>query len=240
LTTYLNKGEEVRSEKEFEEPLKSFLEPFKPINPLKLNDELKIDDSDLRKNSDLKLVYASFGTVVNQDVDQYRNVIESINHLSNDEFNNIRLLISTGTVSYKMIQELVKEKKLQIPKNVLLMERVPQLDVLKRASLFITHCGQNSTSEAIHYGVPMLAVPVMGDQLVVAYRMSDELGLGKRILYEKANPILIKENMMEILNDKNYLERSALYSKISRKYNGSADGAKLVIEFLDSKTKKIK
>ena len=45
-----------------------------------------------------------------------------------------------------------KEKNYEIPDNIYLVRSAPQLDILKRASLFITHCGMNSTSETVHFG----------------------------------------------------------------------------------------
>ena len=44
----------------------------------------------------------------------------------------------------------------------MLVERAPQIELLKRAYLFISHNGMNSTSESIHFGVPMLFIPMFG------------------------------------------------------------------------------
>ena len=231
-------SEEIRSVgNDFDEPLKSFMEPFKPINPLPLDDNFKIDKYKLASNTStsIKLIYASFGTAANRDPHQYIKVIESLKLLSSKDpikSDEIRLLLSVGKESYAQMQQMIEQKSLQMPSNVLMMERVPQLDVLKRASLFVTHCGQNSVSESMHYGVPMIGIPVMGDQLIVAYRMADELGLGKSMGYDEASPETIKQAITDIMGDESYLERTILYSKISRKYNGIADGAKLMFDYL--------
>ncbi len=50
---------------------------------------------------------------------------------------------------------------------------MPQLEVLKQANLFITHGGMNSSSESLYFGVPMIVIPVMGDQPIVAQRIED-------------------------------------------------------------------
>ncbi|XP_073959675.1 UDP-glucosyltransferase 2-like [Choristoneura fumiferana] len=53
-----------------------------------------------------------------------------------------------------------------IPPNVFLMKWAPQQSILAHPTLrlFITHGGQLSTTEAIHYGVPVIGVPVLADQ----------------------------------------------------------------------------
>ena len=53
-----------------------------------------------------------------------------------------------------------------LPSNVKLSKWVPQADVLgdKRLRLFITHGGHGSTTEAIYHGVPLIGIPLMGDQ----------------------------------------------------------------------------
>jgi MGT family glycosyltransferase len=63
------------------------------------------------------------------------------------------------------------------PANFLLAPSVPQLPVLERSQLFITHGGMNSTMEALWYGVPMVVVPQMPEQALTARRVT-ELGLG--------------------------------------------------------------
>lgn len=64
-----------------------------------------------------------------------------------------------------------------LPANVLARRSVPQLQVLERAALFVTHGGMNSVNEAMRAGVPALVVPQGADQPLVARRVV-ELGAG--------------------------------------------------------------
>mmetsp|Transcript_144977 Transcript_144977/g.403828 ORF Transcript_144977/g.403828 Transcript_144977/m.403828 type:complete len:153 (-) Transcript_144977:169-627(-) len=50
------------------------------------------------------------------------------------------------------------------PENFILRETMPQLEVLSKCHGFITHGGANSMHEAMGFGVPMVVVPVFGDQ----------------------------------------------------------------------------
>lgn len=66
-----------------------------------------------------------------------------------------------------------------LPDNVVLVERAPQLEVLARASLVITHGGLNTLKECIYYGVPMIVIPFLHDQPGNAARVEYH-GLGLR------------------------------------------------------------
>lgn len=48
--------------------------------------------------------------------------------------------------------------------NLLIHKRVPQLALLRKASVMVTHGGLNSIMECIHFGVPMVIVPGLRDQ----------------------------------------------------------------------------
>ena len=65
------------------------------------------------------------------------------------------------------------------PDNVIVVPWVPQQAVLahNKTRLFITHCGMHGVLESIHYGVPMVGMPVFIDQGDVLRRM-EEVGIG--------------------------------------------------------------
>lgn len=52
----------------------------------------------------------------------------------------------------------------ELPSRIRLVRHAPQLEVLQRAQVFVTHGGLGSVREAILYGVPMLAFPCANDQ----------------------------------------------------------------------------
>jgi MGT family glycosyltransferase len=64
------------------------------------------------------------------------------------------------------------------PANFLIAPHVPQLEILSRADLFISHGGMNSTMESLRFGVPLVVVPQMWEQEMNG-RRAQELGLGR-------------------------------------------------------------
>lgn len=66
----------------------------------------------------------------------------------------------------RVIWKWETEQMDDLPANVRLSKWLPQQDVLghKNIKLFITHGGHGSTTEAIYHGVPLVGIPMVGDQ----------------------------------------------------------------------------
>lgn len=177
-------------------------------------------------NADYDLIYVAFGSVLTNQLNVYLKIINGLK-LVNEE-KKIKVIISTGNKCYDYLNTSENE----IPNFVYLVRSAPQIEVLKRASLFITHNGMNSTSESIHYGVPMICMPMTTDQPLVAYRVSNDLKLGLMLNYKTFEIIDLKKAVLEILNDKSYLSRCQIYMNYSRSYDGIKNAAKIINEFI--------
>lgn len=103
---------------------------------------------------------------------------------------NLSVILSTGKIDPKTLGP--------IPSNIFACSFVPQLDVLQQADLFITHCGMNSVNEAMSFGVPMLALPIINDQIGNANRIV-ELGIGLRMRAFPTTAKKLYENAMKVL-----------------------------------------
>lgn len=111
------------------------------------------------------LVYISLGSIMS-DRGFCRKVIRAFGG------REMTVVLSTGKVDPKKLG--------QLPDNIHARSFVPQVQVLRHADVFLTHCGMNSVNEAIACGVPMVAMPVMNDQPGNAQRLVS-LGAAKRI-----------------------------------------------------------
>jgi hypothetical protein len=122
--------------------------------------KFKVRDSKMNILDEEKehLIYVSMGSTFNSNITAYRAIldgIKSFNLGSNKhgiKLNNLTVVVSTGEIVLKKFNELMEKNEYLLPNNILLIKSVPQIELLKRASVFISHCGQNSTSEAVHYG----------------------------------------------------------------------------------------
>jgi MGT family glycosyltransferase len=113
---------------------------------------------------DEPLIYISMGTMYNSDIEFYHLCFDALKD------NGSRVVLATGN--------RLDPKTLRTPpSNFIVRRHVPQLDLLPRASLFITHGGMNSANEGLYYGIPMLLLPQQADQFFVSDRVA-ELGAG--------------------------------------------------------------
>jgi UDP:flavonoid glycosyltransferase YjiC (YdhE family) len=81
-------------------------------------------------------------------------------------------------------------EQIELAENMSGAEFLPQPEVLPHADLVITHGGNNTVTECLHFGKPMVVLPLFWDQYDNAQRVQ-ELGLGVRLApYELAGPEL--------------------------------------------------
>ncbi len=135
-----------------------------------------------------KLVYISMGTVNNNMLGFYKNCIAAF---ANTEY---QVIISVGSLID--IADLGA-----LPDNIFLRAQVDQIAVLKKADAFISHCGMNSASESLYFGVPIVMFPQTKEQGAVAAR-TYEMGAG--ILLEHQDPKSILTAAERVLKNSEY------------------------------------
>lgn len=101
------------------------------------------------------------------------------------------------------------------PPNVLIRPWLPQSDILahKNVRLFITHGGLFGTTEGTSRGVPMLFMPVYGDQFRNAAKTVRK-GYGLILRSEDVTSDTLTEKIETLVYDKQYSQRAKEVSNI--------------------------
>jgi UDP:flavonoid glycosyltransferase YjiC (YdhE family) len=136
---------------------------------------------------------------------------------------NWRILIQTGpgtTVSPDVLAE-----------NVRVCQWAPQLEVLERAALFITHGGFSSVRESIYYGVPMLIFPCWLDQPGNAARVVFH-GLGLRADMSCIERESLLRLMDQLMSQPCFPRAALRFSRIFRKQESCSHGADFIEKFI--------
>lgn len=85
----------------------------------------------------------------------------------------------------------------------LVVSYAPQLEVLKRAALTITHAGLNTVLESLTHGVPMVAIPIANDQPGVAARIV-WAGVGEMISISHLTVDSLRSTIHRVLTQDSY------------------------------------
>lgn len=158
-------------------------------------------------------VYISLGTVIHDRKRFCKNCVEALADMDVDA------VLSVGTAENL-------EALGPLPPNVQAAERVDQLAVLRQTDVFLTHCGMNSASEAIWYGVPTVLDPQQSEEEAVAGRM-EELGVGLRLRSE--DPDHIREALESVLADPSYKEQTDRIARSFREAGGAKRAAAYIL-----------
>ncbi|WSA23806.1 glycosyltransferase [Streptosporangium sp. NBC_01810] len=110
------------------------------------------------------LVYFSLGSLGSADVSLMQRVIDVL------ATTPYRFIVSMGPL----------HEEIKLAANMWGAEFVPQTKIIPLADLVITHGGNNTTTEALHFGKPMILLPLFWDQYDNAQRVH-ELGYGVRL-----------------------------------------------------------
>jgi len=107
------------------------------------------------------LIYVSMGTVMNGRADVFRTIASGV-----AKHKETQLVLSIG--------DRLNPKEIgPVPSNAIVVNHAPQLELLKRSSVCITHAGLNTVLESLAEGVPQLAIPVTFEQPGIAARIAN-------------------------------------------------------------------
>ncbi len=136
------------------------------------------------------LIYASMGTLQNGLDWVFRTFAEGCAGL------DVQLVLSLGG-------NLDPADFAGLPANPVVVRFAPQLQLLERAAVCITHAGLNTALEALAKGVPMVAIPITNDQPGVAARIT-WAGAGRSLSLKKLNAKSLREAVSDVLDVPSY------------------------------------
>jgi MGT family glycosyltransferase len=162
-------------------------------------------------NPGSKLIYFSLGSLGSADVDLMRRIIAVLADTPH------RYVVSTGPL----------HEEIELAANMYGAEFLPQTSILPLVDLVITHGGNNTTTECLHFGKPMVMLPLFWDQHDNAQRI-DELGLGVRLNTYGFEPGDLSSAITKLMADDALAERLQSASAQIRTRDGLSTAAALI------------
>lgn len=195
---------------EYPRPLQAHVKvigPVLPEPPLDLPDEL---NKFMTENNQVVLV--SFGTTLSN----YRPGLVQI------------IADGLSQLSVAVLWKYSGDMPNNIGSNIKIVSWIPQNDILGHPStkLFVTHCGLNSFLESVYHSVPMVAIPLFGDQHRQATIVKVK-GLGVSLDKNVMRSEDLAKAVLEVFLNKQYRYNSEIISAIikDRKRSPSEEGA---------------
>ncbi len=165
------------------------------------------------------LIYISLGTVINANRAFFRACIDAFQD-----------------APYQVVMSLGERVRLpdlgRIPVNFIVLPSVPQLQILERAALFITHGGMNSVQEGLYYNVPLLMVPQQDEQTFVARRV-EELGAGLMLAKDQVTAARLVALTEQLLRERSFKTQAEMVGASLRQAGGYRRAVDEIERFLD-------
>lgn len=175
---------------------------------------LRGDEENFKTKTDRPIIYASFGSQIFYWPEIFEKLIRAV---KNEEWH---LKLSVGDLIDTLPQE----------EHVTLYRYAPQLDILPKASVFITHGGANSVMEALRAKTKLWVSPMCNDQFHQAHYVSKScLGWVEDI--RNLSIAEINQRIKKILTDPSIHENLERVS-LSYQVDGSRKSAQLITELL--------
>jgi zeaxanthin glucosyltransferase len=161
------------------------------------------------------LIYASMGTILNGQPEVFRTIAAGV-----AKHKGTQLVLSIG-------DQIDPRQIGSVPKNTIIVRRAPQLEVLERARVCITHAGLNTVLESLTCGVPQVAVPVTFDQPSIAARIAARK-TGVTTELDKLTPDHLFTLLDEVMNNSAYRENAAKVQEAIAKTDGLRKAADII------------
>lgn len=160
------------------------------------------------------LIYASMGTLQNRQQEIFHCIAQACDGL------DAQLVISLGGAgSLESLQGL--------PGSPLVVGYAPQLELLKKATLTITHAGLNTVLESLSNGVPMVAIPITNDQPGVGARLA-RTGAGEVVPLSRLNTPRLRAAIQRVLTEDSYKNNASRLQEAIRRAGGVSRAADIV------------
>ncbi len=160
------------------------------------------------------LIYASMGTLQNQLSGVFEKIAQACVGL------DAQLVIALGGGSNPASLP-------NLPGSPLVVGYAPQLELLQRATLTITHAGMNTALESLSNGVPMVAIPIANDQPGVAARIA-WTGTGEVITLPKLTSARLQVAVKKVLAEDSHKQNAVRLQAAIRRAGGVSRAADIV------------
>ncbi len=119
----------------------------------------------------------------------------------------------------------------RVPSNIQVRNFVPQLKILQKVDASISHGGMNSVNESLYFGVPLVMIPLLNEQVINSSRVQ-ELGAGIMLDKNHVNPDTLTQAIQKVLTDDNFKKNAHKIQDSLRDAGGYKRGVEEINRYL--------
>lgn len=160
------------------------------------------------------IAYVTMGTTRNSQSAILRMIADACRDL------DAQLVISLGN-------RFDPDQFTDLPGRPIVTRFAPQLELLKRAAIAITHGGPNTAFEALMEGRPIVAIPLAYDQPAIAKRLK-RLGVAEVLPVMRLSTDRIRRAVTKVLGDPHYREAAERVQSEMRATRGAKRAADII------------
>jgi MGT family glycosyltransferase len=166
---------------------------------------------------DRPIIYVSLGSIFwKLRPDVFPKVAEASRDL------NVQLVVAAGGHAHS-------PAAVALQRDALVVEYAPQIHLLERSSVFVSHGGANSVMESLYRGVPLLVVPVEVDQPLHAH-LVQKAGVGLGIDPDRLDVDNCRAALKALLDPEgSFARRARQVGENYRAQDGAIEGARRII-----------
>jgi zeaxanthin glucosyltransferase len=160
------------------------------------------------------LIYASMGTLQNRQGPIFEAIAAACAGL------DMQLVLSLGTPDPRL--------ELKLAGAAIVVPFAPQLELLRRAVLTITHAGLNTALGSLAQGVPIVAIPITNDQPGVASRL-EWLGVARVVPPARLTAQRLRASVRAVFSEAHYRARAQQW----KAEIGNIEGLRLAADIVE-------
>lgn len=169
---------------------------------------------------DTPLIFVSMGTFLKPSPRLIQTFVDALGDI------DAQVVIAVGEAIHRSTPK-------HLPDNIRIVDYAPQLALLRKSSVFITHGGVGSASEALYYGVPTLLFPEAIDHYLISHRIAEE---GAGLMFDQMLSVEeLKSAVTRLLTETEFRENAQRLGQTLADAGGTRVAADTILDWLEDR-----
>ena len=202
----------------FEFPRQELPKQFRFVGPMRRPDNKTPVPFPWDQLDGRTLIYTSLGTLQNRAAAAFRIIAKACTEL------DVQLVMTTG-------RGLAPKNLGELSGRPIIVAYAPQVELIHKSALVITHAGLNTVLDALSVGVPIVAIPITNEQPGIAARIA-WTGAGETLPAKRVTAKRLRSLVNRVSKEPSYRDASERIRQSIQAGGGAPLAAEIIEESL--------